>query len=234
VNARETVATLDRRALRFVFIASLLVFPWPFTGRAYGRLVAAVASSVLAGLVDDSVAWQPGSCVGGEVAPHDSWQLPVRAQDRVSGQVVVAALDLRRSGYLAGALLVALALATSLSWSRRWLLVASGCALAALLPLLPLLSLFSGHLPIVAFPLGPVERQVADHAYRSLVAPPGMAYAVPGLLWLLLVWLSDRQSVARAMARLLRAPAEPARSATYRARGRPARPAPGRPRAGAG
>ena len=39
------------------------------------------------------------------------------------------------------------------------------------------------------FRLSPWVSQGLDVAYRSLVAPPGMAFAVPGLLWLTLLWL---------------------------------------------
>ena len=38
------------------------------------------------------------------------------------------------------------------------------------------------------FQLGGFTRWLVDVAYHALVAPLGMAYAVPVVLWLMLVW----------------------------------------------
>jgi hypothetical protein len=77
-------------------------------------------------------------------------------------------------------------LASSFAWRQKAVLAASGLFVLELLSLLPILSFWSGRLPIVAYDLGQPARVVVDVLYRSLVAPLGMAYALPGLLWLLL------------------------------------------------
>jgi hypothetical protein len=192
-------AFLGRAAVGVAALA-LLMIPWTVAGRLYGGAVTIVARAALPD-PDTGARLQFGPRAG-DATVADPWQLPVSAEDPASGQLVATVLDLRRSGYLAWAVYAALMLVTPLRWPKRIALLVGGSLLLQLLPLLPLLTFFSGRLPVTVFELGTGARWVAAIAYRSLVAPPGMAFAVPTLLWLLLIGVVDR-----ALARKLFSPA---------------------------
>jgi hypothetical protein len=176
--------------MRFAIALALLMPPWPVLGRAYGHAVGAWTDMTL------SPAAAPVKLrfsVPADVEPSgSSWQLRVHAE-QPTGEYVGTVLDLRRSGYIASAVFAALALATPLPWRKRLALMAIGLPILQLLPLLPLLSFFSGKLPVQAFQLGAATSAAVEIAYHALVAPPGMAYAVPALLWLVLAWALDSQ-----------------------------------------
>jgi len=101
---------------------------------------------------------------------------------------VTVPVDLRTLAYLPTAAFIALALATPLgSWKKNARLL--GLGLALLVPVLfalivtPLVSFLGGTGPVRAFELGRWAHVVLQLVYRALVVPPGMAYAVPLLLW---------------------------------------------------
>ncbi|HEY6561801.1 MAG TPA: hypothetical protein VI072_31240 [Polyangiaceae bacterium] len=62
--------------------------------------------------------------------------------------------------------------------------------LGLILIALPLLSFLGGMGPIRVYDLSPASHAVINVFYRALVAPPGMAYAVPSLLWWMLLYLT--------------------------------------------
>ena len=193
------VRTLTSRPARFVALLTVLMLPWPGLGPTYARAVGAIARTATSG-ANPSVTLRftvpdAGGPAGG------SWRLDVFAEDTVTGQYVQTALDLRRGGYIASAVFVALALATRTRPRKKLILLACGVSVLQLLPLLPLLSFFSGKLPVRVFDLGAAANVLIEIAYHTLVAPPGMAYAVPALLWLLLVWLLDPTCLPLAMRR---------------------------------
>ena len=101
-------------------------------------------------------------------------------------------IDLRTLLFLPTAAFVGLALAAPLGSARRNARVL-GIGLLVLLPALwlltalPLLSFLGGTGPVRAFDLPPLVHVVLQTIYRALVAPPGMAYALPLLLWWVLV-----------------------------------------------
>ena len=57
---------------------------------------------------------------------------------------------------------------------------------------LPLVSFLGGTGPVQGFHLSPVTSLTFQTVYRALVAPPGMMYALPLLLWWVLVTRSAR------------------------------------------
>jgi hypothetical protein len=179
------------RLARFVLLLTLLMLPWPGLGRFYAGAIAGLASTALGNANANVTLRFTVPATATPVVAGQPWQLNVFAEDTITGQFVQTALDARRSGYIASAVFVALALATPVRWSRRLGVLLVGLALLQTLPLLPLLSFFSGKLPVRVFDLGAVARSIIEIAYHTLVAPPGMAYAVPGLLWLLLVGAMD-------------------------------------------
>jgi hypothetical protein len=153
--------------------ALLLVFLWPWraVGRAWAEVVAGLARLFLDTGPNVAFRYLPGH-------GDDPWRLRIVAADLATGRFVETALDLRRAGFIALAVFAALVLAAPLRWRRRARLFALGVVPLLFLPLLPMLALFSGP---------PVARALASIAYRVLVTAPGMAFAVPGLLWLSLM-----------------------------------------------
>jgi hypothetical protein len=111
--------------------------------------------------------------------------------------VVLVPIDVRSLLYLPTAAFLALAIAVRLRSSKEHLqLIAIGLLilepLLVLLVALPLLSFLGGTGPIRAFSLGRGTHVVLQLLYRALVVPPGMAYAVPLILWALLLTAMNR------------------------------------------
>ena len=194
VKARAGLRRLTSAPARFAGALLLLLWPWPIVGRAYARVVAGTARLLL----------DTGPAVAFRFPPGDDpWRLRIIADEIQTGRFVETALDLRRAGFIVIAVFVALLLATPLRWRRRAGLLALGLAPLSLLPLLPIVALFSGALPIRAFHPGPVGRAATGIAYHVLVTAPGMAFALPLLLWLLLMWRFDPTRLRALLLRVL-------------------------------
>jgi len=196
-----------------MFLFALFVPPWPLFGRAYGGTVAAFAR--MAAAVAGSGATIRIGAGGGHDSASDPWHLRIHAEDPTTGEYVGTVLDLRRAGYLASAVFAALVLATPLRARRKLGLLLGGLALLQALPLLPLLSFFSGKLPVRVFDFGSTTRAMIELGYDILVAPPGMAYAVPALAWLLGVFVLDADALRLPrLAAATTAPAQPKRASS--------------------
>jgi hypothetical protein len=104
-------------------------------------------------------------------------------QDFPEGSVRHAgAIDLRRAGYLQLATFIALAAAWPSRRRRRG--AAAACvafAVVSMVIAVPVLDFLAG---IGAVHLGACLGTATSLARRALVAAPGMAYALPGLVWL--------------------------------------------------
>lgn len=166
---------LGRAALWFVLFA----LPWPGVGEWYTGVAADVLNVALG---------KSGPPVAVEFLPAGAdtsvWEVRTHVTETDSGRSIMTALDERRTGYLPSAVFLALVLASTYRARQKAVLAAAGLFALTLLSLLPILAFLSGRLPIVAYELGTASRVVVDVLYRSLVAPLGMAYALPGLLWL--------------------------------------------------
>jgi hypothetical protein len=124
------------------------------------------------------------------------------------GVPAVVPIDLRLLLFLPTAAFVALAVATPFgSWKQNARLLLLGLPLLELLLLAlvatPLLSFLGGTGPVRAFELGRGTHACLQIIYRALVAPPGMAFALPLLLWWLLTarlggarWVSENRTPA--------------------------------------
>ena len=186
---------------RFALAAALLWWPWPACAALYGGDVKALARALMAASgAPVELAFELRNV--GAAPSLDAWHLPLYLEDTETGAFVQTVLDLRRGGYIASAFFTALVLATPLRRARRKLgVLVGGLAALQVLPLLPLLSFLSGKLPVQVFHFGRFARWAIEIAYHALVAAPGMAYAVPALLWLLLIWVAEpaclRQPIQR-------------------------------------
>ena len=114
------------------------------------------------------------------------------------GVPVAMPIDLRVLLFLPTAAFIALAAATPLaSWKQNAKLLGIGLPILELLlvglVLTPILSFLGGTGPIRAFELSRGTHTLLQIVYRALVAPPGMAFALPLLLWWLLLTKLERR-----------------------------------------
>jgi hypothetical protein len=126
-----------------------------------------------------------------ELALHP-WQLTLKVREPARVEPVLVPIDLRTLVFLPIAAFSALALAAPLGSARRNArLLGQGLLLLIpalyVLSALPLLSFLGGTGPVRAFRLAPLTHLLFQTVYRALVAPPGMMYALPLLLWWVLV-----------------------------------------------
>lgn len=189
-------------AAKFAVIFGLLVTPWPGLARFFSGTFDQVADFLGHGLLStDRFEVRLVSAPAGVI--EGDWDCVVLVKNATSGATVDAAsLDLHRVVYLPTVVFLALSLASPLRRRgiRPWLLL-GGLALLPLLSLLPILSFLA---QIRVLDLGTTLHSFVDIAYRALVTPPGMAYALPALLWGSLVALT-----APAAPRLLQQPPPP-------------------------
>jgi hypothetical protein len=130
-------------------------------------------------------------------APDDElrqhpWRVTLHVVPPASAQHIAIPIDIRSLLFLPTAAFIALAIAAPLP-SLRAHLKLIGLGLLILEPLLvllialPLLSFLGGNGPVQVFTLSRPTHVVLQILYRALVAPPGMAYALPLFLWWVLV-----------------------------------------------
>ena len=129
------------------------------------------------------------------------WRMTLHVAQPSATREITVPIDLRSLLFLPTAAFIALAIAVPLHSLRAHLqLLGFGLLILEpfllLLVALPLLSFLGGTGPIRAFVLGRPAHVVLQILYRALVAPPGMAYALPLLWWWVLV---ARLSPARAV-----------------------------------
>ena len=185
-----------RRELLGFFFAFVCVFggltlPSPGIGPAYTRAHAALGNRFVEGKSFERGVTLKFEAKDEELGLHP-WQLTLTIRGPARAQPVLVPIDLRTLLFLPLAAFVALALAAPLGSARRNARVL-GQGLLVLVPALllltalPLLSFLGGTGPVRAFRLAPALHLVVQTVYRALVAPPGMMYALPLLLWWALV-----------------------------------------------
>lgn len=177
--------------LRFASLLVLGWVSWPGLGNWVGRVCSALANP-LAG----PLARSPETLEFRPEGPDTSFNA-ILSVTNASGVYQELLWDLRRTPYLP--VLVFMALCAALPWKRvapRLLVAALGLTILPLLSGLRLLLAISSESPIRLLELPSAVEFVLNMACRALVLPPGMAYAVPALLWLALSWWLDREALA--------------------------------------
>jgi hypothetical protein len=169
-----------------------LALPSPGLGPAYTRAHAALGNALFENATFERGVTLHFDAPDAELAEHP-WQLTLQVRDPARAQrPVLVPIDLRTLSFLPIAAFIGLALAAPLGAARRNARVL-GQGLAILIPALllltalPLLSFLGGTGPVRAFQLAPFWHVLFQTVYRALVAPPGMMYALPLLLWWALV-----------------------------------------------
>lgn len=125
-------------------------------------------------------------------SPSEAWQAILRVQSLASGPSIEIPIDLRMLVYLPLSAFVALVIASPLGSARAHLrvLIPGLLVLEPLLLLLvalPLLSFLGGTGPVQVLTLSRPTLVILQLLYRALVAPLGMTYALPLLLWWILL-----------------------------------------------
>jgi hypothetical protein len=169
-------------AARFAAVLIVLLAPWPGLGRAYVALYGSAAAVIAKPILASSgveLAFAPSA----QDDPKHEWFAMVSVLDaQTHARQHNMVTDLRRTGYLQIALYLAAAAAYPLRNRVRLLLVVTaGLALLASFGWLPIM-MYLAKKQIIT--LGSWSLSLLSVVYRSLVTPPGMAFAVPGLLWL--------------------------------------------------
>jgi hypothetical protein len=191
--------------IRLAGLLGLFMYPWPGAGHAYGRAAGALGNILLgdpsshpaALLHFDAPTDAPDASAGDEYATE------LRAFSRTTGEALTVPIDLRTLTYVPSAVFVALTLASTIWVGLRGITVLlAGLALLHAFLLIslvvPLLLFFADPQPMQLLELSTPLRWIMNIFYRSLVAPPGMIYAVPALIWLLMLWIVPRPQKHRA------------------------------------
>jgi hypothetical protein len=191
----------DKRALalpfvRFVVVLALLVAPWPWVGFHFVDTVGSVTTTLADPMFAASnVTFALRSPMPKEQQPEWWGVIAVKRDSFPDGSKRNAgAIDLRRAGYLQLATFIALAAGWPPSGIWRCLMAGLLAALfvTAILAV-PILDFLSSievvHLGGFAFVVALIR--------RALIAPPGMVYAGPGLVWLAVRGGSAAQWLAR-------------------------------------
>jgi len=190
-------ATVLAFALRFFAILGVYLIPWAPVGEAYSTVASGIGNAALSVLTSSSLELTiVRARATAESSAADSFNAELDVVDHRHGASVRLALDLRSLTYVPTAVFVALAVAAPIWQGRRGLRVLLG-GLVTLhvfygVALTAMVTFFLGRTrPFPMLELGPAARLIFDVLHRVLVAPPGMAFAVPGFVWLTGVWLTS-------------------------------------------
>jgi hypothetical protein len=171
------------RGARFFAVLVALLLPWPGLGRAYVEAFSRVGTAAVRPVFAGS-----GLTLALRLFPetdeHHEWYSMIFVTDAQTGAPLhMGAADLKRSGYLQIAIFVAAAAAFPLRRRRLYSAILVGGALVlATLGWLPIF-MYLAKKQIIH--LGAWSYAALSVTERSLVAAPGMAFAVPMLQWLL-------------------------------------------------
>lgn len=204
---------MSRRVLAFLcafvcVFGSLAIAHGP--GPSYSRFHAALGNAIAHTFPLASGVHLEFDATDRELEQHP-WRVTLHVEEReattaTARHLIAVPIDLRSLLFLPSAAFLALAIAMPLrsTWAHVQIIV---CGLLILEPVLvllvalPLLSFLGGTGPVQAFSLSRPTHVVLQILYRALVAPPGMAYAIPLLLWWLLVVAVNRIGTRTDLAR---------------------------------
>jgi hypothetical protein len=183
-------------ALRFGCILAVYAYPWRPIGSAYSGIATALANWIVGGAPHGetllSFARLEQSAAHGSLA--DAFNMVLRAENTTTGSTITIPIDLRTLTYIPTVVFIALSVAAPIWQGTRGtrVLLFGLAVLQVFLTLsiaVPLLLFFGNPQPMHLVDLGPASYRILSVLYRALVAPPGMAFAVPGLLWLIMLWI---------------------------------------------
>jgi hypothetical protein len=169
-----------------LIIYTLLAVPWPGVRQAYSAAYRVTADSVLGVSTSNFLVYvrplREDEGEGDEDVKLGVWDRQVQRGQRVR-------LSTRLTGYLPTAELLALVLATSLPWSRKWKALLWGLigvhAFIALRLASGALYVLSMAKPTPFFEFAPLGNKVVYSIYEMAVQSPTTSFFVPALIWIL-------------------------------------------------
>jgi hypothetical protein len=188
----------DKRGV-FLFVGLFTLFfaiysiPAPGLGRSISALASSLAGSMITTRGSDWLVLGIRPALDDrdfDPAKRDApWTIILEARDRSAGRQARVDINLRKSFYIPMAVFTALTLASPIWKGRRGIVVLSMGLALLLVPIAvwivaPTLGLLY---EAAVIDLGPFEQGLIRFAY-ALSGPPGMIYAIPLLVWAVLVW----------------------------------------------
>lgn len=183
---------------RFACALAVLLAPWPRLGQAYSASATELGNALLS--------WVESSRAQLAFAQSDStaFSTVLHAQLLRTGRELQIPIELRTLAFIPTAALFALVFADA--WRRplrrtALLLVLSALVLETFLLvslIVPICLFFADPQPMQLFQMDPTLHMILTIFYRSVVSPPGMIYAIPFAVWLLMSGLLSRTLDARA------------------------------------
>ena len=169
---------------RFVLIYGLLIAPWPGWSAAYGRWFRAFNQSIFVSNEHRMLQFETAR----DVSPPLDTQITLANRDRVDARGHVPAkklgLDSRGIGWVPTALLVALTLASPVTWCRRLrALLASLLIIHGYIALSVGCYIWNQSTDLDLVTLTPFWKAVAGGLEETLVTQLGPSFVVPALIW---------------------------------------------------
>jgi hypothetical protein len=170
--------------LRCVLLYGIMAAPWPTVQRAYSAAYAGVANAVFGSFGSDGVVRFQRPASSDRPAALD-----LVINRRGAPQVGRAPHDPILSGYLAAVEVIALILATPVSWARRFKSLLWGMllihAFVWLRLELTILFWFSGDSPLALYDPGPFWFKLLASAFELISVSPTSTFVVPIFIWIL-------------------------------------------------
>jgi hypothetical protein len=185
-------------ALRFALVYAVLVLAWPVVRPAYGAFYRALGNIVFQGGAGEvRFGRKP------EVDPEEGFDVEVVMTKRgVRGVKNVMSSSSRLIGCLPTVSLVALVLATPISWRRRRRALLWGLLLVQLFVVLrmgiPIVRDFSHPNAIQVYHPGGLGRWLLGVAERAFLRAPASWFVVPILIWILVAFRRDDRELLAA------------------------------------
>jgi hypothetical protein len=162
-----------------VFLALLLI--WPFVGDAYSRAFIGVAHTFYHSM-GSSV-----QVVFERIDERDGRDISMQVRNLRVGMMVERHIPSRYSGYLPTALLIALVVATPLSWRRRLISLLIGLialhAYIAVVLLLTIVRMLSREGPAQLFELSAFWNTALEQLMHHTTTSPTLSMLVPVVIW---------------------------------------------------
>ena len=173
---------------RFVPLLVAVLCPWPGLARGFSGAFAGVCNA-FAGV---DLGWDAEVRFVPHASAEHPWWVLLHVTNVLTGQHFSIPVDTRTAAYIRLAVFVALAVALPIWKTRRGLQAVAGCfailvAVCALTVAMPLLQIL-GMVHVLA--LGVRTQSALSIGILTLLSYPSMAFAIPGLVWLLTMRLA--------------------------------------------
>jgi hypothetical protein len=174
---------------RFVPLLAVLLWPWPAIGHFCAEAFADGGQALVGLVVGEGAEVR---FVASHYEPEHPFWVQMLVKNAFTGQSFELPVDTRTVVYLRIAVFLALALAWPVWKTRRgaratawgFALLLATIVLSVALPLLQVLGMVS------VLPLGALTQSVISIGILTLVTYPSMAFAIPGLFWVLTLRLA--------------------------------------------